>query len=186
MERIPRQHRPYELKEYDPQWKESFFDYAGRLKPIIGDNLLEIEHMGSTSIEGMVAKPQIDILVIVKDLRLIKDNYEQFRAAGFVPRGTEYVGIGDEYVTLDAPDGKRVASIHIFQKGHPAIEEDRLFREYISTHDEDKHLYIETKRKLYAQHSDNYEGYDLGKKEVIDVIKDRARKWAASKNSKSK
>src|SRR3989344_2603757 len=146
MERIPRQHRPYELKEYDPQWKESFFDYAGRLKPIIGDNLLEIEHMGSTSIEGMVAKPQIDILVIVKDLRLIKDNYEQFRAAGFVPRGTEY----------------------------------------ISTHDEDKHLYIETKRKLYAQHSDNYEGYDLGKKEVIDVIKDRARKWAASKNSKSK
>lgn len=184
MERVPRKHRPYELKEYDPQWKETFFEYAERLRPILGDNLLEIEHMGSTSIEGMVAKPQIDILVIVKDLSRIKDKYNRFRDAGFVPRGTEYVGIGDEYVTLDSPDGNRLASIHIFQQGHPAIEEDRLFRRYISTHKEDRNLYIDTKRKLYAQHRDNYEGYDLGKKEVIGAIKDRAQKWAASQNSK--
>lgn len=180
--RTPRQHRPYELKDYDPQWKVRFSEYAERLKPILADNLLTIEHMGSTSIEGMVAKPQIDILITVKNLDLIKDTYEQLRAAGFVPRGTEYVGIGDEYVTLDDQNGKRLAGVHIFQEGHPAIEEDRLFRRYISTHEEDKNLYIETKRRLYAQHKDNYEGYDFGKAEVIRAIKSRARDWAASGN----
>lgn len=178
--RIPRQHRPYELKDYDPKWKVRFLEYAEKLKPILGDNLLEIEHMGSTSIEGMVAKPQIDILVTVKDLSKIKEIYDRLKTAGFVPRGTEYVGIGDKYVTLDSPDGKRLASIHIFQEGHPAIEEDRLFRKYISTHEEDKNLYIETKRKLYAQHKDNYEGYDFGKTEVIRAIKSRARDWGES------
>lgn len=157
-------------------------EYAEKLKPILADNLIDIEHMGSTSIEGMVAKPQIDILVTVKDLNLVKNNYDQLRAAGFVPRGTEYVGIGDEYVTLDDKDGKRLVSIHIFQEGHPEIEEDRLFRKYISTHEEDKNLYIETKRKLYAQHKDNYEGYDFGKVEVIRAIKSRARLWATSHN----
>ncbi len=173
-----RKHRPYELKEYDPEWKEKFLEYAGRLKPILGDNLLEIEHMGSTAIEGMVAKPQIDILAIVKDLDKIKDIYDRFISEGFTPRGREYVGIGDEYVTLDAPNGKRLASIHIFQKGHPRIAEDRLFRKYLSTHESDKQLYIKTKKELYAKHRDNYEGYDTGKNNVIKAIKLRAQQWA--------
>lgn len=172
-----RKHRPYEPKEYDPNWKEKFREYAKRLKPIIGDNLIEIEHMGSTSIEGMFAKPQIDILVVVKDLDEIETIYDKFVKDGFVPRGREYVGIGDEYVTLDDSNGKRLASIHIFEEGHPAIEEDRLFRSYIASHEEDKQLYMQTKKDLYAKYKDNYEGYDTGKADVINKIKERARKW---------
>jgi len=174
---INRKNRPYELKEYDPEWKNLFLKYSEMIKPIIGANLISIEHMGSTSIKGMVAKPQIDILVVVKDLDQIKSLYDKFTSEGFVPRGREYVGIGDEYVTLDSPSGKRLAGIHIFQIGHPMIEEDRLFGVYISTHDFDKQLYIQTKKDLYSKYHDNYEAYDIGKNDVLKEIKNRAREW---------
>ena len=173
-------HRPYELQEYNPKWKEQFLNTAERLRPILGDNLLGIEHIGSTSIEGMVAKPQIDILVIVKNLALVKERYEDFKTAGFVPRGTEYVGTDDEYVTEDAPDGRRIASIHIFQEGHQEIDECRIFRDYLRVNKEDRELYISTKRDLYALYRENYAGYDSNKKDIVNKIKVRAKKWAAT------
>jgi GrpB-like predicted nucleotidyltransferase (UPF0157 family) len=168
-----RTQRPYELKEYDPVWKETFSRTAEKIRPIIGDNLLEIEHIGSTSIEGMVAKPQVDILVVVKDLDRNKDCYELF-----TERGREYVGNGDEYVTEDAPDGHRLVSIHIFQVGHPQIEEYRVFRDYLKTHAEDRDLYISTKRELYSKFVNDFGSYDSGKEEVIAEIKKRAKEWS--------
>lgn len=134
--------------------------------------------MGSTSIERMVAKPQIDILVVVKDLDKIKDLYSQLRSGGFEPKGREYVGIGDEYVVLDDERGKRLASIHIFPEGHWSIEEERLWKRYLSSHKEERDLYSRTKRELYAKHKDDYEGYDTGKNTIIKEIKARTREWA--------
>ena len=157
--------------------KNQFIKYSELIRPILGDNFISAEHMGSTSIEGMFAKPQIDILVVVKDLDKIKEIYNELTLKGFVPRGRDYVGIGDEYVTLDSPQGKRLASIHIFQEGHFRIEEDRLFRDYLSVHNSDKQLYIQIKKDLYAKYKNNYEGYDKGKDDVLKAIKSRAKKW---------
>lgn len=171
-------HRPYELQEYDPVWKETFSNIAETVRPILGDNLITVEHVGSTSIEGMVAKPQIDVLAIVKNLDLVEGCYEAFQNAGFVPRGREYVGVGDEYVTKDAPDGKRITGIHIFEEGHPEIIALRNFRDYLKSHKEDRELYIATKRDLYAKHHDNYHGYDSGKSEVIHEINNRVKVWS--------
>lgn len=177
---MERTQRPYELMEYDPAWNDRFDEAADKLRPILGDNLISIEHIGSTSIEGMVAKPQIDILAVVKDLDRVPDMYQAFRRVGYIPQGREYVGNGDEYVTEDASDGRRVTSIHIFPAGNPKIEEYRIFRDYLKTHSEDRELYIATKRKLYGLHQDEYVAYDQGKKDVIQQIKDRAREWAAA------
>ena len=80
-------HRPYTLEEYNPQWKETFKEVSSRVKNILGDIALEIEHIGSTSIEGMVAKPQIDILVVVKDLDLVKTKHQEMVTAGFAHHG---------------------------------------------------------------------------------------------------
>jgi GrpB-like predicted nucleotidyltransferase (UPF0157 family) len=52
-------HRPYKLKKYDPDWKSIFLNAKDNLLGIFGDEVVEIEHIGSTSIEGMVAKPQV-------------------------------------------------------------------------------------------------------------------------------
>ena len=174
-------HRPYELVEYDPRWKDHYLEVKERIIPLLGDNLISVEHVGSTSIEGMLAKPQVDILVVVKDLSLIRSSYEAFKARGLVPQGTDYVGIGDEYFTEEEPDGKRITSIHIFQEGNPKIFDNTIVRDYLKENIEDKELYIETKRKLYSLYKDDYESYKTGKKEVVDAIEARAKKWAETR-----
>lgn len=169
--------RPYTLESYNPEWKNIFIKTAEEIRPLFGTNLLAIEHVGSTSVEGMIAKPQIDVLAIVKDLDLIPEIYSDFESIGYVPRGREYVGIGDEYVTKDAKDGKRLAGIHIFEDGHPRIKEYREFREYLRNNEEDKEKYIDIKKRLLNSGID-IKGYDKGKSEVVNEILKRAREWA--------
>jgi len=95
--------RPYELQEYNPEWKQMFNDSKDKITPLFGDNLISIEHIGSTSMEGMFAKPSIDILVAVKDLDKVTENLQLFVEAGYNPRGRDYVGEkgDDEYITED-------------------------------------------------------------------------------------
>jgi GrpB-like predicted nucleotidyltransferase (UPF0157 family) len=171
-------HRPYELQEYDPTWKQRFLDAAESLRPIFGDNLVEIDHIGSTSIVGMVAKPQVDVLVVIKNLDAVKDQYDAFIKVGFTPKGRGYVAEDDEYMTEDSVDGKRLVSVHTLQEGNPKIAEYKIFRDYLQNNEEDRNLYSSTKRELYSKHHDNYTNYDSGKKEVITGIKARAKDWA--------
>lgn len=171
-------HRPFELKEYDPDWKRRFSVAAEKLKPILGDNLIEIEHIGSTSIEGMIAKPQVDILAVVKNLDAVKDCYGAFVKAGYVPRGRGYVNKNDEYFTEDSLDGKRLTSIHTLQEGNPKIQEYKDFRDYLRVNEEDRKLYVSIKRASYSSHHDDYAKYYNGKKNVIGSIQERASEWA--------
>lgn len=171
-------HRPYSLEEYNPQWKETFKEISNRVKAVLGDMALEIEHIGSTSIEGMVAKPQIDILVVVKDLDLVKTKHKEMVTAGFTHHGRGYVNEDDDYFSLNTAEGKRVASIHILQKGNKKTEYYLIFRDYLRTHPEERDLYISIKRSLYSKHNDNYTSYDGGKKDVILEIRERALAWS--------
>lgn len=171
-------HRPYELVEYNPEWKHWFENRRDKIRPLFGENLLSIEHIGSTSIPGMLAKPNIDILVVVRNLDDVTERLQSFLDAGFTPQGREYVGDGDEYITEDTPDGKRITNIHVLELGNPNILAYREFREYLKVHEEDRNLYMETKKKLYAEHNENYRGYDSGKIETIEAIKKRAHEWA--------
>jgi GrpB-like predicted nucleotidyltransferase (UPF0157 family) len=171
-------HRPYELQEYDPTWKQRFLDVAEKLKPIFGNNLVEVDHIGSTSIVGMVAKPQVDVLVVVKNLDAVKDQHNAFIKAGFAPKGRGYVAEDDEYMTEDSTDGKRLVSVHTLQEGNPKVVEYKNFRDYLQDNKEDRDLYIATKRELYSKYSDNYADYDSGKKDVTAAIKARAKDWA--------
>jgi GrpB-like predicted nucleotidyltransferase (UPF0157 family) len=171
-------HRPYELEAYNPEWKQWFETRCDKIAPLIGENLISIEHIGSTSIPGMLAKPNIDILVVVTNLDHVTERLQLFIDAGFTPQGREYVVGGEEYITEDTKDGKRITSIHVVELGNPKIVAYREFREYLTVHEEDRNLYIELKKKLYADHSENYRGYDLGKTETIEAIKKRAHAWA--------
>jgi GrpB-like predicted nucleotidyltransferase (UPF0157 family) len=171
-------HRPYELQEYDPVWKQRFSDVVEKLNPLFGENLIEIEHIGSTSVIGMVAKPQVDILVVVKDLKVVSDQYDDFIKAGFTPKGCGYVAEDDEYMVQDSIGGRRLLSVHILQEGNPKIVEYKNFRDYLQDNEEDRNLYIATKRELYSQYNDNYVEYERGKRAVIMAIKSRARDWS--------
>lgn len=139
---------------------------------------MSIEHIGSTSVEGMFAKPNIDILVVVRNLDAVAASLPAFVEAGYTPQGRGYVSDGDEYITEDATDGTRITSIHTLELGNPRIREYREFREYLKNNQEDRNLYIELKKRLYSEYAHNYEGYDSGKTVTIEAIKSRAHEWA--------
>lgn len=174
-------HRPYSIEEYDPTWKDKYSFVAKKLEPIFGDNFVEINHIGSTSILGMVAKPQIDILVVVKDLEKVKESYEALKVAGFTPRGRGYVNYDDEYFTEDTSDGRRLTSVHTLQTDNPRIKEYKNFRDYLTVNKEDRELYIATKKALYTQHRDNFAEYDPGKEKIVKQIITRANQWVANR-----
>jgi len=173
-------HRPYTLEEYNPSWKERFLNSSSKLEHLLGDNLVEIDHSGSTSIdaEGMIAKPQIDILVVVKDLGRMGDFRDDLVEAGFTIHGLGYVNDDDYYVSESDLEESRLTSVHILQVGNPKIKEYKDFRDYLKTNTKDRELYIKTKKELYNQHSNNYADYDRGKRDVIQAIKLRAYEWA--------
>lgn len=170
--------RPYELQDYNPEWKKWFKERSDKIKPLFGDNLLSIEHIGSTSIEGMFAKPNIDILTVVKNLDEVKHHLPLFVAAGYTPQGRGYVSENDEYITEDTAEGKRITSIHTLEVGNPRIREYREFREYLKNNKKDRDLYIELKKELYSKYAKDYAEYDSRKTAANDHLMQRAHMWA--------
>lgn len=175
-----KQHRMFELKEYDPAWRARFLSIADEITPFFGSNLISLEHIGSTSIPGMVAKPQIDVLAVVRTFEDM--NYEPFTEHGYVHCGRGYVAPDDDYLSKDGENGDRIASIHVLEEGNSKIDEYRDFRDYLTENTVDRDLYISTKRDLYASYQSDYAEYDSGKKEVIDGIKARAKIWSEEKS----
>lgn len=169
-------HRPFEIVEYDSNWVQEFKVKKRKLIQILGDNILDIQHVGSTSIPGMLAKPQIDILVVVKNLDAVRDKYREMSVAGFTSLG-DYTSIGEEYFTEDK-ERIRLTSVHVVPQGHPEILEVINFRNYLRTHVEDRDQYIAVKRELFSRYSQNYAAYGRGKEEIIRAIKHRANQWA--------
>ncbi len=162
-------HRPYKLVEYNPEWPSWFADKKQRIIGALGDLVLEIYHVGSTSIPGMIAKPQIDVLVVVDNLDALRENLAKMETARFSSRGN-YTGIGEEYFTEDDAAGERLASIHVLPKGHQEIDNILAFRNHLLGNKEDRDLYIATKKYLYSLYADDYSKYDSGKESVIAEI----------------
>jgi len=174
--------RPYEIQESNPNWEKVFYEIADELKYLFGDVAIKIVHIGSTSIKNMAAKPQIDVLVAVKDLSVIPTYYQKLKEAGFTPQGRGYTHSDDEYVTKDDEKGTRHAGIHILQEGNPQIDLFLTFRDYLNSNESDRMLYTETKKMLYKKYPNDYLSYGLGKKKVVTDIIKRAQEWSHNKN----
>ncbi|MCX6735810.1 MAG: GrpB family protein [Candidatus Parcubacteria bacterium] len=172
-----RPNRSYHIETHDPRWFDEFAKRKSKLEAILGDIVVDIQHTGSTSVQGLIAKPQIDILVVVKRLDDIIPHYDDMEVAGFTPRG-DYTHIGEEYFTEDDEQGTRLASIHILPVGHPEISAILDFRDYLRSNAKDRNLYAATKQILFKKFPDDYKSYDSGKTEVILAIKKRAKNWA--------
>jgi GrpB-like predicted nucleotidyltransferase (UPF0157 family) len=95
-----RENRSYELTEYDDSWASKYNEYKAMVSGLLGDNMTFIDHVGSTAVPGMLAKPIIDIAVRVKDLDAVRGKVNEFLGSGFAYHA-DFIGKGDEYFTLD-------------------------------------------------------------------------------------
>jgi GrpB-like predicted nucleotidyltransferase (UPF0157 family) len=121
---------------------------------LLGDNMTFIDHVGSTAVPGMLAKPIIDIAVRVKDLDAVRGKVNEFLGSGFAYHA-DFIGKGDEYFTLDH-DAKRVLNLHIFADDNPYPLELVAMRDYLIENKVRRDQYCHEKRRifeLYGSHA---------------------------------
>ena len=171
-----RQDRAYKLVAHNPAWGQEYKRQAAHLREILGDVIIQIEHIGSTALPDIVAKPQIDILVKVRNLEEVRNHVPDLESHGYTSRG-DFTATGEEYFTVDAPDGARLVSIHMMSKDNKEGDDMVILRDYLIANEADRRLYEQTKLTLKGTHPDSYNAYSKEKRTVIDEIKDRALRW---------
>jgi GrpB-like predicted nucleotidyltransferase (UPF0157 family) len=167
--------RDMSVVDYDPSWPEAYEAETGRIRRILGGEIVRAHHIGSTAVPGLAAKPVIDILLEVRDVARLDKLDEPMRSIGYEPRGE--LGIpGRRYY----PKGgdKRTHHVHAFVVGDPHIAEHLAFRDYLRTHPSAGADYAGVKRQAAAMHRHDPDGYVAFKQQIIGGILRDALAWA--------
>ena len=158
------------LVDYDPAWPGLFEREAARIRGVLGDRVLELEHTGSTSVPGLAAKPCIDMTLVIPDSSDESTYVPDLEAAGYrlwIREPDWY-----EHRVFKGPDTN--VNLHVFSAGSPEMERMVGFRDWLRTHDEDRELYERTKRELAAREWKFVQNYADAKTAVVESIIARA------------
>ena len=159
-----------QLAEYDPLWPALYEREAARIRGVLAGAALRLEHVGSTSVPGLAAKPQIDMVLVVADSRDEDAYVPQLEAAGYVLRIREPDWY--EHRLFKGPDTN--VNLHIFSDGCEEVERMLAFRDWLRAHDDDRELYESAKRELAAQEWRHVQNYADAKSAVVQDIMARA------------
>ena len=154
--------------DYNPLWPKKYEEEALLIKDILADNCVAIYHIGSTSVEGLAAKPIIDIMAAVQNLEKVDDAAEAFSKIGY-----EYLGefgiAGRRYLRKGGDE--RTHQIHIFQtEDWNNIGRHLAFRDYMRTHKKERDEYAKIKKVLAQKFPYDIDGYCDGKEEFVRKI----------------
>jgi GrpB-like predicted nucleotidyltransferase (UPF0157 family) len=158
------------IVDYDPRWPELFGREADRIRSVLGNRALRIEHTGSTSVPGLAAKPVIDVLMVVKDSADEAAYALALEAAGYVLRIRE--PNWHEHRMFKGPDTD--INLHVFSPGCPEIDRMLMFRDWLRSNAGDRDLYARTKLALAEQEWKYVQNYADAKTAVIEEIMARA------------
>lgn len=158
------------LVDYDPGWPAQYEAYRTKIVKALGDTVVMLEHVGSTSVPGLAAKPRIDMLLIVADSSDEASYIPQLETAGFELHIREADWHEHRCLKGFAPD----ANLHVFSPGCVEIERMVGFRDWLRTHDDDRQLYESTKRRLAAREWAFVQDYADAKSDVVEEIRIRA------------
>ncbi|HUS15015.1 MAG TPA: GrpB family protein [Chloroflexia bacterium] len=154
------------LEEYDPAWPHLFDREAHRIRTALGDQALQIEHVGSTSVPGLAAKPLIDILLVVPNSADEPAYVPVLEAAGYILRVREPDWY--EHRLFKGPDTN--INLHTFSPGCPEITRMLQFRDWLRGHPADRERYERTKRELAQQEWQYVQNYADAKTAVVEAI----------------
>ena len=162
---------PIHLAEYDPEWPALFRREEERVRRALGEKVLRLEHIGSTSVPGLAAKPIIDICLVLADTSDEAGYVPALEAAGY----TLWIREPDwfEHRLLKGPDTD--VNLHVYPEGCQEIERYLLFRDRLRSNAADRELYERAKRELARQRWKYVQNYADAKSEVVEAIIARAR-----------
>jgi GrpB-like predicted nucleotidyltransferase (UPF0157 family) len=161
---------PVELADYDPRWPKLFGREEERIRGALGDTAIRVEHVGSTSVPGLAAKPVIDIVLAVPDSADEDAYVPALEAAGYVLRIREPDWF--EHRLLKGPE--TAVNLHVFSTGCPEIERMVGFRDHLRADERDRELYERTKRELAGRRWEHVQHYADAKGDVVEQIVARA------------
>jgi GrpB-like predicted nucleotidyltransferase (UPF0157 family) len=163
------------LAAYDRAWPQCFKEESKRLHEALGAQALDIQHIGSTAIPGMVAKPIVDIAVTVAALDELTPIIAAFERAGYAYKG-EYGLAGRHFFVKGDPVTHHV---HVVQRDSVHWRDWLRFRDYMRSHDEDVKAYCRFKLDLAQRFHHNRDAYTEAKTPFITTILEKAGKGYA-------
>lgn len=191
-------YKSIEVTPYNPHWPKMFEEEASRIKEVMGNNCLEIHHIGSTSVPGLDAKPIIDIIMVVRNPI---DAIPSLESIGYPYKGEVNIPFRF-YFSKETPIQ---VHLHMYEEGNSEIELNLLFRNYLRTHPETVTEYTTLKTDLLMKASSSekknsrFSGYALGKDAFIRAVLQQAgfdklrlmhcthyAEWEASKTFRQK
>lgn len=154
---------------YNPDWPQVFEKEAANIREALGPNCIAIHHIGSTAVPGLLAKPVIDMIVVVKHP---EKTIPALEGLGFKFKGEYNIPLRFYFSRSEGIE----TNLHVYKEGHPEIELNIVFRDYLRTHPDARDEYAKLKEDLlkekssYEKNSSPFTGYNLGKDAFIRKI----------------
>ncbi len=160
------------LLEYDPAWPVLFELEAAKIRSALGERVLQLDHVGSTSVPGLSAKPILDLLLAVENSAEEGAYVPEMEAAGYVLHNREPKWYEHRMFKGTGP----AVNLHVFSTDCPEIERMVRFRDWLRSSEADRELYLCTKRELAQRTWKFTQNYADAKTEVVEEILERAGK----------
>ncbi|BCW66551.1 hypothetical protein NicSoilB4_13140 [Arthrobacter sp. NicSoilB4] len=158
------------ILEYDHEWPRRFETLAKTIRDALGEKALSVDHIGSTAVPGLAAKPIIDILLTVLDVDDEASYVAALENVGFVLHIRE---AGHRMLKTPTRD----VNLHVLHPAHAAVAKYRDLRDWLCVDETDRALYADAKKKLAQRRWATVNDYADAKTGVISRILDHARVW---------
>lgn len=170
----------YSIEAYNPEWPTKFQGIKAMLESVFGAKALTIEHVGSTSIPGMKAKPIIDVLVVVESMSALQNEKGEILSLGYqLQEG--YVAPNTLLFRKVDAQGNKLENIHVCKSGAPMEKQFLVMRDYLRTFPEEAKRYADFKDELTQKFPNDYESYRAAKDPFLKNLEQKAYKWNGMK-----
>lgn len=164
------------VEQHNIEWKTSAQELIDNLKNILKDDIIDAQHIGSTSIKSICAKPIIDIVVGVSDFDKIMQHNEELLRNGIVYRREDHPG-QHLYVCGDLENDIQTHYIHVVIFESKAWNNYLNMRDYLNAHEEDAKKYSDLKKQLAKEYPEDRIAYTNSKSAFIEMILRKADEW---------
>jgi GrpB-like predicted nucleotidyltransferase (UPF0157 family) len=168
---------PIVVVDYDEGWPALFEEIAGEIRAAVADLDVKIEHVGSTAVPGLAAKPIVDVDVVVGSTDNVPDAIERLRALGYVYQGDKGIAGREAFLW---PPGSEPHHLYVVVAGSAPYRDHVDFRDYLRRHPEVAQEYASLKRRLAEQHAHDRVAYTDGKSDFAVGVLRAARGSAAA------
>ncbi|MEK7228130.1 MAG: GrpB family protein [Patescibacteria group bacterium] len=171
--------RKYLLEQYNPEWVEQFEVIKKRVEDVFGEKALSIEHVGSTSIHGMFAKPLIDVLVSVENIENLQGETGGMESLGYL-HGRDYIEPRSLLFFKMTDEEQKLENIHVCEKGSAKTKQFLIMRDFFRAFPDKAKEYSDLKRKNFEEFPDDYPAYRAAKTPFLQKAEQEAYEWNSS------